>query len=147
MSELHLNERLFNLENNYRRYEGDSEELHRDEDCIVVRHYRPFGQLAHYAVINGEPVAYCVGHDVMRPSGRRFIVTSTFVHPDYRKKGIGSTIYRAIIDEGVMLVSDWDLSEGAKGLWQSLLRNEPRRDVFHFKDGFAAKRRRIKEIT
>lgn len=141
MSEPYLDERLFNLENNYRRYEGEEEAIHSGETFSIVRHYRPFGQVAHYALIDGEPVAYCVGHDVVRPSGRRFVVTSTFVHPDHRKKGIGSTIYRAIINDGITLVSDWDLSEGAKALWASLLQNEPRRDVIHFKDGYVAKRR------
>lgn len=144
MGEHHLEERLFNLENNYQRYDGNEEEIYSGPECIVVRHYRRFGQVAHYAVIGGIPIAYCVGHDVVKPSGRRFIVTSTFVHPDHRGKGIGSTVYRAIIDDGIILVSDWDLSDGAKALWASLMRDEPRRDVIHFKDGYVAKRRQTR---
>lgn len=141
MSEHNLAQRLNNLSSNYARYDGEEEELHTDGPFRIVRHRRGMGRIAHYAVIDDIPVAYCTGYDAKRPNRQRFIITSTFVHPDYRKKGIAAAIYRAIIDDGITLVSDWELSEGAKALWAHLQRSEPMRDIISFREGYVAHRR------
>lgn len=142
--EYNLDERLFNLANNYERHKAGNEKVRERSGVTIIRQTRPFGSCVYYAVIEGTPVAYCAGHDISRPSGRRFVITSTFVHPDHRRKGIGRTIYTAIIDQGITLVSDWDLSDGAKALWAHLMREEPMGDVIYFQDGYVAKRRRRK---
>lgn len=139
--EHNLDERLFNLSTNYKRHKAGNEKVCERGGITIVRQTRPFGPCAYYAVADETPIAYCVGHDISRPSGRRFVITSTFVHPEYRRKGIGRTIYTAIIDQGITLVSDWDLSDGARALWAHLMREEPMGDIIYFKEGYVAKRR------
>ena len=141
--EPYLAERLFNLAENYARHIDSSEKIFEEDNLSIIRQQRLFGQAAYYAVINGEPVGYVVGHDVKRANGRRFVITSTFIRPENRYQGIGKSVYLAIIDSGVTLVSDWDLSPGAKALWASLMQSEPRKDVISFKEGYVARRRGI----
>ncbi len=134
--------RIRNLEANYRRWGRPDCSIPTGQPGLTVeRQARDFGQAAYYGVKNGEPVAYCVGHDVHRPCGRRFVITSTFVHPEHQRQGIARAVYLAIIDSGTTLVSDWDLSPGAIALWRSLMASQPRGTVLHFKEGFVARRR------
>ena len=109
----------------------------------IVRQARDYGQAAYYAVIDGEPVAYVVGHhidrhrnddnDIIRYRRRpRFIVTSLFVAPARRGIGIATGLYSAIIKSGVVLVSDWDRNNGSEALWSSLQQHLPRRTVAYF---------------
>ena len=139
--EFNLEERLFNLANNYEKHKAGNEKLCDRDGLSVIRQTRPFKSIVHYAVIGDTPLAYCAGREIRRPSGLRFVITSTFVHPAYRRQGVASAIYTAIIDQGITLVSDWDLSDGAKALWAHLMREEPMGDVIYFQDGYVAKRR------
>lgn len=139
--EHNLKERLSNLANNYEKYKAGNETLCERDGVCVIRQTRPFKAIVHYAVIGDVPIAYCAGHEIRRPSGLRFVITSTFVHPAYRRQGVANAIYTTIIDQGTTLVSDWDLSDGAKALWAHLMREEPIGDVIFFKDGYVAKRR------
>jgi GNAT superfamily N-acetyltransferase len=109
----------------------------------VVCHDRGYGQKAFYAIRNGTPIAYCVGHFQQRQGRRdRFIITSTFIHPDFQRKGIGLALYRTILSTGVVLISDWDQSDGAVALWEKLLREEPMGDIVRFQNGYFARRKK-----
>ena len=134
-------QQIDNLQNNYAKFNGKRVAVADLNGISIEYHDRGMGRAAYYAVKDGEPVAYCVGYVAKRPNHERFMISSTFVHPDWRRKGIGQGIYLAIINQGITLVSDWDLSPGGEALWASLMRNEPRRDIIHFKDGYVAKRR------
>jgi len=133
--------RKLRLETGHRACASHAQEVHREGALSIVRGPAMHGRITHYAVLEGIPVAYCAGSDERHPSGRRFVIDATFVHPAHRRKGIAKAMYRAIIDTGTTLVSDWDLSEGAHHLWASLMRDEPMRDVIHFQDGYVARRR------
>lgn len=132
---------IFNLENNYKQHAGQVTHLLDEGEYKVEYHHRNFGRGAYYLTHKGRPVAYCVGHEVKRNTSQRFMITSTFVHPDYRKQGNGRKLYEAIIDSGVLLVSDWDQTEGAIALWKGLLRDLPLRTVAIVGDRYIAKKR------
>ena len=132
--------RMQNLHNNYQANKA-SEELVCEIPVKVVFHRRDFGRGAFYALKGGKPIAYCVGN-LQRREGRRsrFIITSTFVDPQYQKQGVGFALYRAILSTNITLVSDWDQSEGAIALWERLMREEPMGTVVRFKDGYFARK-------
>ncbi len=135
-------DRMQNLHNNYQKNK-DVEELVCEIPLKVVFHRRDFGRGAFYALKNGRPIAYCVGN-LQRREGRRsrFIITSTFVDPQFQRQGVGFALYRAILSTNITLVSDWDQSEGAIALWERLLREEPMGNVVRFKNGYFARKRR-----
>lgn len=114
-----------------------------DASVDVVRQRRDYGEAAYYAIINGKPVGYVVGHHVDRHLSAihepvryrrraRFIITSLFVAPVHRGIGIASGLYSSIIKSGVILVSDWDRNDGSNALWCSLQDRLPRRTVASF---------------
>lgn len=134
-------DRILRLETGHRACAHEAQAIHHDGALSIVRSPVKHGRITHYAVLEGRPIAYCAGNDELHASGRRFVIDATFVRPEHRRRGIATTLYRAIIDTGTTLVSDWDLSEGAHRLWASLMRKEPMRDIIHFQDGYVARRR------
>lgn len=137
----HADTQVQNLHNNYHKNKA-GERLICEVPLKVVFHKRDFGQGAYYAIKNGVPIAYCVGNVRQREGRRdRFVISSTFVDPHHRCQGVGIALYRAILSTGVVLVSDWDQSEGAVALWERLLREEPWKTVVRFGDGYFARRK------
>ena len=108
------------LRNNYKNHRS-KEVLSQDSDGIVIEvHDRDMGREAFYAVHDGIPVAYCVGHRVRKKNRQFFCIKSTFVHPDWQQKGIGTKIYENIARTGRVIISDYELSDGARKLWTRL---------------------------
>jgi len=113
------------LKNNYKNRLSKEVVAHCPESGITIElHNRDMGREAFYAVKNGEPIAYCVGHRMVRKSKQWFCIKSTFVRPDHQKQGVGMMVYTAILNTGRTIISDYELSEGAMALW-SKLRNNP----------------------
>lgn len=78
-----------------------------------------FGRTVFYIVRNETPVGYIAGYDV----DQAFMIMSTFLVPIVRRKGVATAMYGAIIRLTGKLISDWDLSDGAKALWNTLMRD------------------------
>ncbi len=140
------NVRQANLTNNFASYEGKREIFAQAScklgDITIQRHKRPSGQHCYYAVktVNGveTPLAYVLGYPDKTNHRERFIIITSFVTVRAQKMGIGTAVYSAIINSGTMLVSDWDISEGAHALWASLIRKYPMRSIAKFSDGYVA---------
>lgn len=136
-------DRLSNLANNFVKTQTVKIDEITTGNLTVEIHIqdRGGGRECYYAVINGEPAAYCYGNVQKRRTGKRFVIASTFVHPQYQRKGVGTALYTSIINSNVMLVSDWDLSPGAISLWEKLLKSLPFKTVVVVRDGYFARKR------
>lgn len=129
------------LDYNYHHAPGDKSIIATIGDIVIERHERGFGRSVFYAVRDGVPLAYVAGHVITRAGRRtRFQITSTFVSRPSRRQGIALLIYRTIMDSGLVLVSDWDQTEGAIALWQKLMQTERRGHVFSFQNGYVGRR-------
>lgn len=141
MATTSYHQHLLNLESNY-HLDPRPTIMHTEGDLVIERHDRGFGRQVHYAVRDGIPVGFVAGQSDARPGRRvRFRISLTFVRREHRRSGVARTIYRAIMNDGSVLISDWDQTEGAIALWMSLMRDEPHGDVFMFRNGYVGRRR------
>lgn len=132
-------QQLLNLVSNFEKTPSDHvhTQIVGDKQISILFQERGLGQGCYYAVIDGQPVAYCFGYNQKRSARKtRFIIKSTFVHPAYRQQGIGAALYTAIINSSVILVSDWELSPGAAALWNKLQQSLPYRTIISACDGY-----------
>lgn len=81
---------------------------------------RGAGREIYMAVINDSPVAYCVGYREVRGTTSRFRISVTYVWRSHRRQGIAQQIYLTILNQGRVLISDFEISNGAKSLWCKL---------------------------
>lgn len=85
-----------------------------------------FGRRIFYIVKNGYPVGYVSGYVDL--DGHSVQINSTYLSPIVRRKGLGTMVYKTIIQNVDMLISDSDRSEGANRLWAKLAQ-DPTLDI------------------
>ena len=105
----------------YASYHKVSPVIYSSEELRIILIERGMGRETYLAIKNGKPVAYVAGNRQFNGAGQiRFRIASSYVTLKHRRQGIGHAIYLAILNQGRVLISDFELSEGAYAMWNKL---------------------------
>jgi GNAT superfamily N-acetyltransferase len=102
--------RNWNVRKSLRRLIG-GDDIHTVYECKLQG-----GVTVFYIIHKGIPVGYIHCYN-LTPAVQ---ISSTYISPDFRRRGLGTLSYKSIIDHVGTLVSDNDRSEGAEALWAKL---------------------------
>jgi len=89
-----------------------------------VYEHEEYDKLIAYIVKGDEPLGYCSCYT----QDGVVQINSTFITATDRSKGLGTILYKALIEQGYTLISDTERSPGANALW-SKLSKDPELDI------------------
>lgn len=109
-----------NLQNNWKDRRIIARKIGGNDQYDIYQCNITAGRIVFYIVKDYTPVGYV---STCEDAQKRIVINSTYITPIARRRGLGTLAYEAILRTFGTLISDTDISDGARALWSKLQTN------------------------